>query len=312
MNRSLSFNWSHTPSLLTASLLTILFVTVSCDPTVDILEPSDQYQFSLFGVLNVAADTQMVRVEPIGDSTQIGAPENINANVFLQNEESGQQVSMRDSFVTVGGSSKRVHNFWTTHRLRSGTSYKIAVIRNGEPVTTATTVTPARPPRLVYDSTFYLPCTTERNQVEQRAENTFVVEAHDVEHIAAANVIYPVTYNFGEGPVHVRETFSHYDDVQDKNAYFRIPIFYRRPLIEINPESRLGVDENCIAREDFTNDYALVAVSAAGPNWPDWRGVSINEIARPNSYSNVEGGHGFVAGIYSDTIQVPILDRPEE
>jgi hypothetical protein len=38
-----------------------------------VLNPSDQYQFSLFGTLNVAADGRVVRVDPLGDTSRVGS-----------------------------------------------------------------------------------------------------------------------------------------------------------------------------------------------------------------------------------------------
>lgn len=312
MRRSPVLKWRYPGNLLIATVVAILLLTVRCDPTVDILEPSDQYQYSLFGALNVAADTQIIRVEPIGDSTQIGAPEDINGTIQLENVDTGEQVVMEDSFMTVGGTENRVHNFWTTHSVEPGTSYRILVQRNGETITTATTSTPSQAPRLTHDSTLYLPCSTASRPDQTRQLNTFVVEVRDVERIAAAEVIYDIIHDSGEEVFEKRTTFSHYEDVMERESRFLIPFFYKPELTDINPEPPIGFEQQCTSEENFAHPYALVTVSAAGPNWPDWRGVPLNEIARPNSYSNVEGGHGFVAGIYSDTIRVPITDRPQE
>lgn len=287
-------------------------LTVRCDPTVDILQASDQYQYSLFGALNVAADTQVVRVDPIGDSTQIGAPKDINGTVRLENVDTGGDVVMRDSFMTVGGTEKRVHNFWTTHSIEPETSYKIVVQRDGSPITTATTITPARAPTLTHDSTFYVPCSSAANPDVERAMNTFIVEAHNTERVAAADVIYDLEFDDGEDQIRRRRIFSHYDAIVNRGSSVVIPVYYKDELTELNPDAPVGFERTCAGKEHFAHPYVRVAVSAGGPNWPDWRGIPLDEIARPNSFSNVEGGHGFVAGIYSDTIKVPMLDRPDD
>lgn len=310
MQQSSFLRWRFQGSLLSASLLATLLLAVGCDPTVDILDPSDQYQYSIFGALNVAADTQVIRVEPIGDSTQIGAPKEINGTVRLENLDTGDQVVMQDSFMTVGGTEIRVHNFWTTQSIEPGTSYQVSIQRDGETITTATTVTPDQAPHLTEDSTFYLPCSTASNPEANRELNTFFVEVRNVERIAAADVIYPISFDYGQGVVQRRKMFSHYQAVDDRGAFFLVPVFYKPELTAINPDPPVGLEQKCTSKENFTHPYALVAISAAGPNWPDWRGVPLDELAKPDSYSNVKGGHGFVAGIYSDTLKVPILDRP--
>lgn len=302
--------WRYPGNLVVATLVALLLLTVRCDPTVDVLHPSDQYQYSLFGVLNVAADTQIVRVEPIGDSTQVGAPKNIDGTVYLENLDTGDRIALNDSFMTVPDTENRVHNFWTTHPLEPGTSYRILVERDGETITTATTVTPENAPRLSQDSTFYLPCSTGSSPEQTRGLNTFFVEVRDVERIAAADVIYELEYEFNQEEFRKRETFSHYEAVMDRRTFFLIPFFYKEELTDLNPEQQNRFQRKCTSEETFAHPYALVAVSAAGSDWPEWRGVPLNELARPDSFSNVEGGHGFVAGIYSDTIKVPIVDRP--
>lgn len=296
----------------------VLFVAVpllaqGCDPAVDVFRPTEQYRFSLFGALDVAADTQAIRVAPIDDTTAIGAPPDLKVTVFLKNLDTGEQVFLRDSLTTLASGQRtiQVHNFWTTHPIHPATSYRVIVQRKDETVTTATTTTPARSPTLSHNDAFLLPCLFPRyfDQDERRAENTFLVEARNVEHIAAADVTYFVTYRTPEDSLRISRTFSHYSTVEDKGAYFEIPFFYRPDLVDLNPDP--GPEPECVRRNELTHPYALVRVASGGPNWPeDWRGLPIDEIATRNAYSNVEGGHGFVAGVYSDSIKVPVEQRP--
>lgn len=288
-----------------------LLLIAGCDPSVDVFEPTDRHRFSLYGALNVAADTQVIRVDPLDDTTQYGAPPRIDAVVTLENLDNGREVAFRDSLARVGVRDYPVHNFWTTHPIQPGTSYRIAVKQGGETVTSATTTTPPNPPDLTHKYDFYLPCVFPRpgSSDPRKAPNTLDVIARNVESIAAADIIYPITYQRpGRGAVRSRIAFNHYDDVTETGRYFEISIFYRPALVDLNPEP--GPSKGCTNREHFTHPYALVAVAAGGPEWPDWRGVPFDVYSRPDSLSNVQGGHGFVGGIYSDTIKVPIQDRP--
>lgn len=299
-------------SIPAAIAVAVLLLAPGCDPTVDILTPSDQYRYSLFGALNVAADTQIIRVEPLGDTTQIGAPPTLNATVLLENLDTGEQVSLRDSLATVGARDVQVHNLWTTYPISPATSYRVTVQEDGETITTATTTTPTRAPTLSRNGSILLPClfpTTPGDQ--RRAPNTFVVTAQDVDRIAAADVIYPITYMSSEGPIRTRNDYSHYNTIEKvAESSFRISVFYRQNLENLNPDPPPGPMRACAGFEEFTYPYAFMAVASGGPNWPEeWRGLPFDRITSPDSFSNVQGGHGFVAGVYSDTIRVPLETR---
>lgn len=294
-------------SVPVALVVAALLLAPGCDPTVEVLRPSDQYRYSLFGVLNVAADTQVVRVEPLGDRTQIGAPPNLDATVLLKNLDTGEQVSLNDATTTVGPDDALVHNFWTTHPINSSTSYRVAVQEEGDTVTEVTTTTPARAPTLSHNNDFLLPCIfpdTPANQ--KKPQNTFVVTAQDVDRIAVADVIYPITY----GSVQTLNDYSHYGNIEREGEFFRIPVFYRPDLADLNPDPPPGPRKECAGFEEFTHPYAFVAVASGGPNWPEeWRGLPFSQIASPDTFSNVQGGHGYVGGIHSDTIKVPLRAR---
>ena len=300
------------PLIPTVLLTATLLLTPSCDPTVSVLNPSDQHQFSLFGALNVAAEKQVIRVEPLGDSMQIGAPAEFSGTVTLKNLDSGTQVTLNDSLTTVGRQGAQIHNFWTTHPIYPATSYRVTVRREGEAITTATTTTPPRAPDLSHNNGFLLPCSFPRggSSNELRPQNTFIVRTGNVERVASANVIYPITYRTNEGPLQTRNVYSHYESVDKSGDLFEILVFYRPDLADLNPDPPPGPKQECAGREEFTHPYALVSVAAGGPNWPEnWRELPLDQVARPDAFSNVKGGHGYVAGVYTDTIKVPIQDR---
>ncbi|MCS3630566.1 hypothetical protein GGP55_001163 [Salinibacter ruber] len=286
-----------------AAILAAILILGGCDPSVSVLNPSDQYRFSLFGTLNVAADTQVIRVDPLGDTSRVGSQKALAATVRLENVETGTQVTLADSFETIGEGSARFHNLKTTHPIRPDTRYRVSVRVEGTPVTTATTTTPARPPTLRHEPTstddkpFLLPCLTrDRGLVE--SANTFTLRASAVESLAAVQVLYPIEGAFS--------LVDHYNDAEyrETDDLYRISVYYGADI-------RVGTPggDRCTFRSQFVRPHARVAVTAGGPDWPDWRGVSINDIARPDTFTNVEGGHGFVGGVYSDTIQIPIRQR---
>lgn len=286
-----------------AAILAAILILGGCDPSVTVLNPSDQYRFSLFGTLNVAADTQVIRVDPLGDTSRVGSQEAFGATVLLENVGTGAQVTLADSFEAIGEGSARFHNFKTTHPIQPDTRYRVSVRVAGEPVTTATTTTPARPPTLRHepgstdDKPFLLPCLTRSRELVE-SENTFTLRASTVESLAAVQVLYPIEGAFSQ--------VDHYDDAEYRgnDDLYRISVYYGADIRVGTPAG-----ESCADRSQFVRPHARVAVTAGGPDWPDWPDASLNEIARPDTFTNVEGGHGFVGGVYSDTIQVPIQRR---
>lgn len=294
------------PVLATVVAALLLLIPGCEDPTVNVLQPTDQFQFSVFGTLNVAADTQVIRVEPLDDSIQVGAPPSLDATVVLENLDTGEQIQLQDSLSTFGTEPIVVHNFWTAHSIEPSTSYRVAVRRGGDPVVTATTTTPTRPPDLAATG-LELPCTfSDDPNTQLKAQNSFTVTAQNVDRIASVVVRYPIL----EWPLFTR-SIPHLKGVERFEGRFVISVFYRPDLIRLNPDPnpRPGGRPGCASPSDFARPFVEVEVAAGGPDWPQWRGVPFEQIARPDTFSNVQGGHGFVGGTYSKTIDVPVTGR---
>lgn len=295
---------------LLGALLAVLLLG-GCDTSVTVLNPDPDYQFSLFGTLQVTADTQVVRVEPLGDSTQVGAPASLNARIVLKNLDAGTQVALRDSFGTVGNVAP-VHNAWTPHTIEPGTTYRVEVQVDGQAVTTATTTTPAQAPRLRHapattrDRPFELPCRFSARGTPVELANTFDLRVRGVDAVAAAEVRYPLSR-----PPARRPWLDHYERVEEEpeENRFRVSVFYADDLLFLTRPDAGGDMNQCPAPNQFTAPRAVVRVTAGGPDWPDWQGASLNALARPDTFSNVTGGHGFVGGVYADTIHIPIQGR---
>lgn len=289
-----------------AALVSLLVLFVGCDPSVDVLEPSEEYQYSLFGTLDVAADTQKIRVESFEDPISVGATPSFPGRVQLKNMETGAQVTLHDSLVTVGADI-RAHNFWTTHPIQPSTEYRVVVQVDGETVTSATTTTPDSSMSVRFGTGVRLPCVGQRNEFELSFEGA--------ERVAAVQVTYPITLTQGSGAdAHVYDsTRVRYDHLHETRDPFTIPVDYGSDLVNLNDEDpTTSRGTGCIPRDRFFHDYVWVTVADGGADWPDWLGVPLNELARPDSFSNVEGGHGYVGGIYSDTVKVPVRQRGPE
>ncbi len=276
-----------------AALVISGLLVMGCDTSVDPFVPQDEEPFSLFGVLNPAADTQFIRIEPLADSVQVGSPPTIDATATLEHRGTNRTVTLRDSFMQVAV-DVAVHNFWTTEPIEPGARYRLRVERSDGQVSQATTTVPTAPPALAHDSTFFLPC------ADADARNTFNVEVTGLNenHLAGFWIIYVVNGH--------RFRFDHFDDATYVAATYEVPVLYGVDLPRIPLVGAPGAP--CTGRN--RPSYALIAATAGGPDWPAFAGASLNEIARPDTFSNVQNGHGLLQGVYSDTLRIDAEARP--
>jgi len=276
-------------SLLLAFLGTGLLV-LGCDSSVQAFDPSTERHYSVFGVINPAQDTQWVRVEPLPEPTSAGAPRELDATVTLENLETGQKQTLRDSLVEIFRDEFQ-HNFWTTTSIAPGTSYRLVVSNPDGDTTQATTTTPSVPPSIDVQGDILLPCT-------QPPESNVFDLSVETDEVAALQMRYFQTF------VGLSQTFDFdsYDDVTKTEDGYMAQINYRDDLITTN-RTRERV---CIV------DSARVIAFAGGPDWPEWarfNDATISQVARPDSFTNVQGGLGMFGGVYSDTAEVTVDQR---
>ena len=285
-------------SLLNALILGLVLIT-GCDPSVDIVNPNDQYRYSLFGILDVARDTQVIRVEPLGDTTQIGAPRSLDATVHLKNLDTGTEIAMHDSFDTIAGGTASVHNAWTTHDIQPETRYRVTVRENGEVVTSVATTTPTQGPAPRTTQPLLLPCGSDEDR------NTIAVRFDHPNQVAAFEVIYPIYQSDDK----IQPTRPSYDHLRPLPPSGELAISYGDDLRDLYTSQSIPEQGACLPRDRFTTDYVLLTTALGGPQWPEWLDASLNSLARPDSFSNVKGGHGFIGGVHTDTIRIPIRER---
>ena len=283
-------------SLCTAALLLILGVGVpglGCDPSVQAFRPSDDHHYSIYGVLNPAQDTQWVRVEPLPTETSGGAPHDLGATVTLKNLATGQTWALRDSLMEVFQGEVQ-HNFWTTASIAPGTPYRLVVSNSDGDTTQATTTTPHTRPTFRVVGKIRLPCG------EDSTDNLLELRIGNAEELAGLRVRYFQTIV----GIHRTYDFEAYDEVtREGDEAYRAFVDYRADLRTTNQTPQ----RECIA------DSAHALAYAGGPDWPDWarfNPATLSEVARPDTFSNVEGGLGMFSGVYSsDTASVTVRLR---
>lgn len=247
-----------------AALLAI--VVAGCDPAFDSLNARDDRVYSLYGVLDPAADTQWVRVEPLPEPTSEGTAPDLDATVTLENLDTGQTWEFHDSLMVV--QTEPQHNFWTTAPIRAGTRYRVEARRSDDATTWATTTTPAQPPTIV------------RTADDNAKDSGILIQ--DAEKLAGVKARYFGIYGY------VYDV-SYYAATRKTSAGYLTEI---RPARDIERLGILGIDS------------LKVIAAAGGPDWPKWenyRRTSVFDLALPDSFSNVRGGHGMVSGIYRTT-----------
>jgi len=275
-----------------AVILALSGLAGGCDATVEPVTESDR-TYSVYALLDPAADTQFVRVEALRDDTPIGAPDTIDAAVTLRNRDSGRVISLRDSLTTVGLGIP-THVFWTDASLAPGATYDLVVERSDGAASSATITLPSSPPDLSFDEPPLLPCVDAQN--EGRAE--FLAYATGADRLAGAYALYPVLGELARR--------ANYRDIVLQRDTFRIPVDHVQDLQAI-ADGQGPEDLGCPPRSAFATDSVFVAVATAGPDWPPGiDSLSIDALARPDVAQNVENGAGLVGGIYTDTLGVPI------
>ncbi len=132
------------PVILAPSFRSLLVCCVmatvagACDQTFEPLAPS-QAQWSVFGYLDASADTQWIRVMPIRP-VKLTSPDASGATVTLEDLGTNQIIPLRDSLFTfthyadstLGSAGAYVHDFWTTHEMEPGASYRLSVTHAGD------------------------------------------------------------------------------------------------------------------------------------------------------------------------------------
>lgn len=264
----------------------LFFITMGCDNTFDPLQENDQYVFSIYGVLDVHADTQWVRVMPIGEALIPTDTDPNGTMVKLTRKSSGETIVLNDSLFRFGGDAY-VWNYWTTGSLQPNESY---------------TITAEAPGGKQSNSAVILPSALPVPQVEYSEEyESITVSGHTEEQLVTVETRYLVQAITEVGCAPEREVvLSHLDEVTNLRGQYDLNAENRSDIA-----TELGVN----AFGFIVNRRELIIVSA-GEDWPDLSGLTEEEIFLPDKVSNVENGTGAVAGIAGRKILITPRQEP--
>lgn len=258
--------------LLFAACCMVTFT--SCDDSFQPLQKNNLFNFTISGYLNASADTQWVRVEPLGQD--INDPtDTTGIQVTLEHLQSDQIVVMNDSLFT----SRNILNFWTTMDIENEQTYRI-VAEHADGETSRVTVTTPKE----------LPLPFIVNSGPPAGANIYIDDA--VEHITDVQSVWYVILNPG---------------TENQRRMYRFPIrhtlkqttaFFGGYFAFANWEKELAQIEQSIGGAEMTVAARQFFVAAGGPEWDDTLS-SIDDFTYflDGTGSNVENGLGYVVGI---------------
>jgi hypothetical protein len=248
--------------------------------------PNETAAFSMYGYLDVKADTQWVRVMPVRQNL-LSDPAPIDAVVTLEDVETGHTVTLKDSTFRYADAQLDgvvyAHNFWTTERLAAGARYRLRAVRSDGDSTTAVVNMPAD-----FEFSFLnLEGGGDTALVQLRAERVLSVET-----------LHTMATGAGEpgGRVAKRQ---------------------KAPSASGNPGVQLLYVDGTPAIQSGLSDVGRtdLRIAVAGPDWQFDATLPDLEVMEPSTMpSNVEHGLGYVGGVEIWTIPFHrcgvLADRP--
>jgi|GEM_PF-484588 hypothetical protein len=253
-----------------------------CENVFEPLQENDRYAFSMYGTLDLQADTQWVRVMPIWESLIPRDPEPNGTKVTLIHQRSGEDTPMQPELFRFSN-DVYVWNYWTNKQMEPQEKYIVRAMAPDGRQSYATVTTPSflPIPVITYSEEF------EQGTVRGISEDRLVTM--EIRYIVQAYV------ELGCAP-ETEIVISHIDDVSmNLNGEYHFHVNNNRVRIA----RELGVS----ASNFQVNKRELVVISAS-VDWPDIADLSDEVIVLPDVVSNVNNGTGVIAGIASRKVEI--------
>lgn len=251
--------------LIILSICCALFITSSCNNTFDPLQKDQPYAFSMYGFLDVHADTQYVRVMPILESLLPNHLDTVDYSVTItriSNQETVEMSPERFDF----GTDMSFWNFLTNIQIYPNESYLIRST-NSDGFHTSVFV--------------HLPDTLPEPQVDDYnfSDESGLITGFYSDTLVSAGMLYVYTDAASSGQIYT-QYISHLNEglILDGSYRFRFRNFARLPR-----------NIRILQRE-----FHIVTATTS---YPDLKDLSFDEMTIPTLVTNVENGTGFVAGI---------------
>jgi len=252
-----------------------------CESGFEPLQENDRYAFSMYGTLDLYADTQWVRVMPVGESLIPRNPEPNGTHVTLIHHSSGEQTPMPGELFRFSN-DVYVWNYWTTKQLEPQEEYMVrAVAPDGRQSYASVTIPSVLPvPDIIY--------------MDESEQGTITGTSKDTLVTVETRYLVQAFGDLGCAP-ETEIVFSHLDDVKinlDGEYHFQVDN-------KVSIARELGVT----ASNYRVNKRELIVISAS-EDWPNIANLREEELVLPDVVSNVYNGTGVIAGIASRKIEI--------
>lgn len=274
----------------------LLFLLSSgCDPSVSPVKAREDARYSLFGYLDVHADSQWIRVDPLAGSDPQSFTDSLDARVVLTNLDSGQSTELQNRIFS-DGSTRFFHLFLTTHPVQPNARYRLEIVEDGETTTFVETNTPS--PRVEYAFDYQL-------------NDAFGLTVDDVGVFAGGSYVLNLTNSCNRFNPVLQHDVDLLDDAQETApGRFDLPIEYEQAVIDFDRESRPEETGRCYFLE---NEVTTVTLTVGGEDWPEQdvtAGTDFSDLIVPDAFSNVEDGRGYVGGVATFRWTIDFSERP--
>ncbi len=270
-------------------LLSYLFI-MGCDDTFEPLQENDQYHFSIYGYLDVSADTQWVRVMPVREDIYI-EPKPIDAVVTLEHMESGESVVMNDSLFSFP--QGYAWNFWTTTALKSSQTYRLTAVSSSGSTSYAMISLP---------DDFETPLVHIRFVGQERTPTLTSIYIQGVERLADIRTIFygPMSES---GETNMTDISHLKDSTRSGSGRWQV---YVNPLEDFQYLTTFLPFKPPVLLTEYLTPVSpykpKIYIASAGPGYHFFPSIDEKIIALPDGVSNVINGVGYVAGIISKTV----------
>ncbi len=264
-------------SLLFIIIAFCVAITSACDSRFEPLKESDAV-FSMFGVLDLHADTQWVRVMPIGESFIPRDTSQTDVSVILANMASGETVELNDSLFQF--SDAYAWNYWTTYPLNPNQKYElIATTKDGRKSSAEITIPSALPePEVEY--------TTERESGvisgSSVPEDSLVLAQMKYRVQPSCAVEITIIFRYAETLTRMPDGSYDFEFLND------------RPIAK----------ELKVPQGAYRVNMRRLTIATASRDWPNLSELTEYEIPLTGMGSNVKNGTGLVPGISRRIIDI--------
>ena len=265
-----------------------------CDDTVDPFIESERY-FSLFGAMNMNADTQFVRVEPVTQDIFRDPGDPIDAELRSIDMTSSDTLVWTDSLFTFDD-GKKAHIFFAPLRVRPGRTYRIEAERSDGNITSIETTVPQT----------ITPEVMPANVVQTSPTSAFVSQTIRWQNLDRDPFLVRTWYRFlGSPESNFTEILIEYpgtNRASDPSAGWDI-------IVNLNAD-RDSISQKITRPERFTLLGIGMTVTLLDDQFSPPGGRFDPEVlSQPGVFSNAENGFGFVGTIGQFSVEWVLDDE---